>query len=174
MPHPFTMLLLFLTPPLLMEHSLQRLPLGLLSMVGLWPPLISIISQRKLYPDWQRRILAFPVLMILGIGMTWNNTRAVLSGLMGERNEFRRTPKFGQAWQASGYALRSNPSAWVELLMSLYTLWGVTIAFKVAPAFVPYLGLYAFAFGWIGLWSLWESWQVRHSAAARSNAPAPL
>ena len=174
MPHPLTMLLLLLTPPLLMAHGLQSLPLGLLSLVGLWPPLIAVLSQQTLYPDWRRRLLAFPVLMMLGIGLTWNNTRAVFSGFLGERNEFRRTPKFAQAWQGSGYALRGDGSVWMELLMSLYTFWGMTIAFKVAPAFVPYLGLYAFAFGWIGLWSLRERWQVGRKPAPQSNVTAPL
>jgi cellulose synthase/poly-beta-1,6-N-acetylglucosamine synthase-like glycosyltransferase len=174
MPHPLTMLLLLMTPLLLKAHGLQRLPLGLLSLAGLWPPLISIISQQALYPDWKRRLLSFPALMLLGIGMTWNNTRAVISGLVGEPNEFRRTPKFAQAWQASAYALRSDTGTWMELFMSCYTLWGLTIAFKVAPAFVPYLGLYALAFGWIALWSLWERWQVTRRPAAPSNVTAPL
>jgi hypothetical protein len=58
--------------------------------------------------------------------------------------------------------------------MAVYALAGVWIAFKLAPAFVPYLGLYAFAFGWISLWSLWESWQVRHGTGAQSNAAASL
>jgi cellulose synthase/poly-beta-1,6-N-acetylglucosamine synthase-like glycosyltransferase len=174
MPQPLTVLLLLLTPPLLMGHGLQRLPLGLLSLAGLWPPLIYFISQQALYPDWRRRLLSFPVLMALGIGVAWNNTRAVISGLVGERNEFRRTPKFAQAWQASGYALRGDAGVWIELFMALYALGGAWIAFRVAPAFVPYLGLYAFAFGWISLWSLWESWQVRHGPAAQSNAAASL
>jgi cellulose synthase/poly-beta-1,6-N-acetylglucosamine synthase-like glycosyltransferase len=174
MPHPFTVLLLLLTPPLLMAHGLQRLPLGLLGLAGLWPPLIYIASQQALYPDWKRRLLSFPVLMALGIGLAWNNTRAVLGGFLGERNEFRRTPKFADAWQASVYALRGDASVLMELFLASYALWGVFIALKKAPAFVPYLTLYALAFGWIGLWTLWERWQVRQRRTPQTNVAAPL
>lgn len=174
LPHPLTVILLLLTPPLLMAHGLQRLPLGLLGLAGLLPPLMYVASQQALYPDWRRRLAAFPVLMTLGIGIAWNNTRAVLGGFLGERNEFRRTPKFAQSWQGSGYALRGDSSIWMEFFLAIYALWGMWIAWKVSPAFVPYLGLYAFAFGWIGLWSLWDRWQLKHGTAAQPNAAASL
>jgi hypothetical protein len=112
--------------------------------------------------------------MALGIGLAWNNTRAVLGGFLGERNEFRRTPKFADAWQVSVYALRGDASVVIELFLASYALWGVVIALKKAPAFVPYLTLYALAFGWIGLWTLWERWQVRQRRTPQTNAAAPL
>jgi len=174
MPHPLTVILLFLTPPLLMAHGLQRLPLGLLGLAGLCPPLIYIASQQALYPNWRRRLLSFPVLTALGVGLAWNNTRAVVGGLLGERNEFRRTPKFADSWQASVYALRGDTSVVMELFLAAYALWGVTVALKVAPAFAPYLTLYALAFGWIGLWSLRERVLVRQRRTPQTNVAAPL
>jgi cellulose synthase/poly-beta-1,6-N-acetylglucosamine synthase-like glycosyltransferase len=159
-PHPLMILLLLLTPPLLISHSLQNLPLGLLGLAGLGPPLVYVISQRSLYPDWKRRMLAFPVLLAIGTGIAWTNTRAVVGGLLGTKGEFRRTPKFARAWQGSGYALRVDPNAWVELLLAAYAVWGVILALRTSPALAPYLAVYGFAFGTVALSSFLDRWTL--------------
>jgi len=159
-PHPLMVLLLLLTPPLILAHSLERLPLGLLGIVGLGPPLVYVISQRSLYPDWKRRLLAFPVLLALGTGIAWSNTQAVVGGLLGKKGEFRRTPKFARAWQGSGYALRHDPNAWVELFLAAYAVWGVILALRFSPALAPYLAVYGFAFGLVSLWGLHDRWEL--------------
>jgi len=159
-PHPLMVLLLLLTPPLLIAHSLQRLPLGLLGIVGLGPPLVYVVSQWTLYPDWKRRMLAFPVLVALGTGIAWSNTQAVVGGLIGKRGEFRRTPKFARAWQGSGYALRFDPNAWIELFLAAYAVWGVILALRTSPALAPYLAVYSFAFGLVALWGLHDRWEL--------------
>jgi hypothetical protein len=159
-PHPLMIMLLLLSPPLLMSHSLQHLPLGLLGMVGLGPPLVYVVSQRSLYPDWKRRMLAFPVLLALGTGIAWSNSQAVIGGLFGTKSEFRRTPKFARAWQGSGYAMRFDPGTWIELGLAVYAIWGVTLAMKMSPALAPYLAVYGFSFGLVGLWGLRDRWQV--------------
>jgi hypothetical protein len=154
LPHPLMIALLLLTPLLLMSGDLQRLHLSWLGLAGLGPPLVYILSQRALYPDWGKRLLAFPVLIALGTGIAWTNTRAVISGFFDRRGEFRRTPKFNQGWRGSGYALRADPNVWVELLLAAYAFWGLTLALRLNPALVPYLGLYSFSFGLVALWSL--------------------
>jgi hypothetical protein len=153
-----------------MTHSLQRPPLGLLSLAGLLPPLVYVASQQALYPDWRRRLLSFPVLMTPASASP-GTTRAVISGFLGERNEFvarRNSPS------VAGVAVtRCAPtlSVWMELLMAAYALWGVSTAVKVSPAFVPYLGLYVFAFTWITCEPV-DRWQ--HRIAAQANVTAPL
>jgi cellulose synthase/poly-beta-1,6-N-acetylglucosamine synthase-like glycosyltransferase len=174
LPHPLTVIILLLTPLLLLTRSLEHLPLSLLGLVGLWPPLMYVASQRALYPDWQRRLLAFPMLMAMGIGIAWNNTRAVVSGAMGKRGEFLRTPKFGQAGHSAGYALVGDSSLWIEIFLSLYALWGVTVALKKMPTLAPYLMLYSLAFAGVALWSIRDRLQLKHRAAAHTNAAAPL
>lgn len=169
-PHPLMIMLLLLSPPLLMAHSLQRLPLGLLGIVGLGPPLVYVVSQRSLYPDWKKRMLAFPVLLALGTGIAWSNTRAVMGGLFGTRSEFRRTPKFARAWQASGYAMRYDPGMWVELFLAAYAIWGVSIALRMSPALAPYLAVYGFAFGLVGLWGVYDRWELWWQAGHQHQA----
>jgi cellulose synthase/poly-beta-1,6-N-acetylglucosamine synthase-like glycosyltransferase len=164
LPHPLMILLLLLTPPLLITHGLEKIPLGLLGMVGLGPPLVYVVSQQRLYPDWKRRLLAFPVLVAIGTGIAWSNTQAVVSGLFGKKGEFRRTPKFARGWQKSKYALRIDRSVWIEILLAVYAMWGVSVAFKVNRALVPYLFVYGFAFGLVALWSLRDRWQLWRGA----------
>jgi cellulose synthase/poly-beta-1,6-N-acetylglucosamine synthase-like glycosyltransferase len=159
-PHPLMVILLLLTPPLLLTHAIEKLPLSLLGVVGLGPPFVYVVSQRTLYTDWKRRMLAFPVLLALGTGIAWSNTRAVVGGLLGRRGEFRRTPKFARGWQGSRYALHFDPSVWVELALASYAFWGVWLALRINPALVPYLSVYGFAFGLVALWSLHDRWQI--------------
>lgn len=170
-PHPLMLLLLLLTPPLLITHTLQQMPLGLLGLAGLGPPLVYVVSQQALYRDWSRRMLAFPVLLALGTGLAWSNTRAVIGGLSGRGGEFRRTPKFASAWQKSGYALRSDPDMWAEFMLSAYAWWGMWVALQYSPALAPYLALYGFAFGLVALWGLHDRWLMVRGANA-SAAPA--
>lgn len=165
LPHPLMILLLLLTPPLLIAHELQKMPLGLLGVVGLGPPLVYVISQQALYPDWKRRLLAFPVLLALGTGLAWSNSLAVIGGLMGRKTEFRRTPKFALTWQNSGYALRNDPGLIMELVLALYAVWGVWLALRLSPALAPYLAVYGFAFGLVAFWGIRDHWVLRRAVA---------
>jgi cellulose synthase/poly-beta-1,6-N-acetylglucosamine synthase-like glycosyltransferase len=159
-PHPIMVMMLLLTPPLIISHGLQKLPLGLLGLAGLGPPLVYVVSQRSLYTDWKKRLLAFPILLALGTGLAWTNTEAVFGGLFGRKSEFQRTPKFARAWQGSGYALRLDSSIWVELFLTAYAIWGVAVALRSSPALAPYLAVYGFAFGWVALWSLRDRFEL--------------
>jgi cellulose synthase/poly-beta-1,6-N-acetylglucosamine synthase-like glycosyltransferase len=172
LPHPLMLTLLLLTPPLMITGALKNLPLAPMGLVGLAPPLLYAIGQRILYPDWKRRMLVFPVLMMLGTGIIWNNTKAVASALFGEPGEFRRTPKFVQGWQASTYALSTNGS-WVELFIALYALWGAWLALQFEPALVPYMSLYSIALGTITIWERLDSWNLRRrgNMAIRPTPP---
>ncbi len=167
LPHPLMILLLLLTPPLILMHGFQKLPLGPLGLAGLGPLMVYVVSQQALYNDWRRRLLVFPVLMALGTGIAWNNTRAVVGGLMGARGEFKRTPKFGQNKGTNSYALSVDEAMLPEMALALYALWGVGVALQHYPPLVPYLALYSFAFAGVALWSLSDTmhWKSPFSAA---------
>jgi len=171
MVHPVIILLVILTPILIMAGQLQPLQLGILGIVGLGPPLVFVISQQALYPDWRKRLLAFPALLALGTGMAYCNAVAVIGGLMGHREEFRRTPKFVQAWQENNYALGVNSTMYVEIILSLYAFWGAWVALHQAPALLPYMLLYAVAFGSVAGWGIRDYFKMRR-AAPRTTAVA--
>lgn len=164
MPHPLMLLILLLTPPLLTSRMFQHLPLNLLGIAGLATPLIYVISQRTLYEDWAQRLLAFPVLMALGTGIAWSNAQAVISGFFGHHSEFRRTPKFVNGWQGSGYALRRDPTTWIEFALALYAFWAMALALRFSPALAPWLGIYGFSFALIAAWGLYDRWMLYRAA----------
>lgn len=163
--HPLIITMLLLTPPLLLTHTLEKLPLGPLGFAGLGPPLIFVISQRALYADWRRHLLALPALMALGTGMAWSNARAVVSGLLGRQEEFKRTPKYAAVRKSNKYSLRLNYNILFEIGLALYSLWGLELALRNAPSFVPYLLIYVIAFSVVGLWGLRDHVMMQRASA---------
>lgn len=154
---PLMLLLLLLTPPLLLLGALSPLlaPLGLFSLI---PPLLYASSQQALYPDWKRRMLAFPLLLLLATGMVWSNTWAVTRALLGCADEFKRTPKFAQEGRKNGYALHGSRAFLSELALALYALSGAFIASQTQPAAVPYLLIYVASLLTVGLWDAFDQW----------------
>ncbi len=167
--HPLLLILVLLFPWLLATGALQRVPLAPFGLAGLAAPLVYGASQRQLYGDWPRRLLAFPVLMGVGTGLALSNSLAVLAALRGEPNEFRRTPKFDRvAWQRSGYALQRGGLLLGEALLAAYSVGSVYLALREVPSLAPFLAIYAYAFSLITIWGGVEALQVRRGRARRS------
>jgi cellulose synthase/poly-beta-1,6-N-acetylglucosamine synthase-like glycosyltransferase len=163
MAHPFMLLLLLLTPPLLYIDVLDQIALAPLGLASLGAPIVYLVSQHYLYPDWPRRLMIFPILLGLGTGLALNNTLAVLSALRGGPNVFQRTPKFrGHDWQKSRYALRGDWTILGEAFLAFYSFGGGLLALRNAPSLAPFAFIYAYAFGMVMLWGLTESYLVRH------------
>ncbi|MBZ0299218.1 MAG: glycosyltransferase [Anaerolineae bacterium] len=172
LPQLLMLLIILLTPPLIGTHGLHRLPLGPLGLAGLGPPLLLVVSQRELYRNWQQRLLVFPVLMVLGIGLSWNNSLAVLRGLSsaGRQSEFLRTPKFTSDWSTSAYALRVDRQVWGEIFLALYSLGGLLIARHTYPTLMPYLALCTLGFSLVAIWTLYDTWRIAHHRPRQRKA----
>lgn len=151
LPQLLMLLMLLLIPPLLLLDSVQRLVLAPLGVIGLIPLVMLTIAQLKNGGRWWERLLAFPVLLLLGSGLIWSNAAAVIGGLSATGGEFRRTPKFGHEWQRSSYALRGGSLPLAEALLALYALWGAYLALRELPALVPYLLVHAAGFALVSL-----------------------
>jgi len=161
--HPLLVLLLLLTPPTLFVPSpLQRVS-GLLGPICLGPILVFATAQRALYRDWLRRLLAFPLLTLVGTGIAWSNARAIARGLARWGGDFARTPKFhleGRrgAWHTSRYRLSEDRAAVGEILLALYALGTALAAWELGRAgVIPFLLLYAASFGLVAGASLSEA-----------------
>jgi len=124
---------------------------GLLLSLG--PPLVYVISQHRLHRDWTRRLTSLPLLILVGIGMAWNNTMAGWRGLTRWGGTFARTPKFrveGKAgkWLDNSYRLDIDVSIIGEASLTVYALAATVLAHQAGRyAMVPFLLLYAAAFG---------------------------
>ncbi len=128
-------------------------------------PLFYAEAQRRIYPNWRRRLLHLPGLMACAIGLSVINTRAVLSGLMNRTSPFVRTPKYNldnRGSTESGhkhfgriYRTQVDITALAELLLAGYLV--VAGAYGVSHGqmnILPLLFLPAWGFAWIGWQSL--------------------
>jgi cellulose synthase/poly-beta-1,6-N-acetylglucosamine synthase-like glycosyltransferase len=91
-----------------------------------------LVTLRHLHPKtWTGQIKYIPLVMSMGIAMTFNNARAVLEALLGVKTGFVRTPKYrieksGDAWARKTYVKRGLTFPFLELLFAIYfafTIW---------------------------------------------------
>jgi cellulose synthase/poly-beta-1,6-N-acetylglucosamine synthase-like glycosyltransferase len=171
--HPLMIGLLLITLPLLLLPTAPQLRLGGLSLFCLAPPLVYALSERALHSDWPRRLRAFPLLTLIGMGIAWNNTRAVWRGLTRWGGTFARTPKFqllGKegSWRNSIYRLRVDPSVFGEVFLSLYALGTAVVAWRIGQrGLLPFLLLYAASFASVAGMELGQAILARRGRRSR-------
>jgi len=117
------------------------------------------VSQRALRADWLAHMRYIPAVMAVGIGLSVNNTRAVL-GALTDHGTFRRTAKYGvigrgDEWQSKRYRRSALGQPIVEVGFGLYFTVGVVYAVSAglfAP--LPFLVLFQVGFLYTGFQSL--------------------
>ncbi|MBL8151639.1 MAG: glycosyl transferase family 2, partial [Blastocatellia bacterium] len=126
-------------------------------------------AQWYLYPDsWKKRLKYLPLVMAMGIGLTFSNARAVLEALFKIESSFVRTPKYKieslrDSWltQAMKYKRRKGLIPFLEILSALY--FAVTIYYALTRSIfgtVPFLFIFLFGYGYTGILSMFQSsWQ---------------
>ena len=140
-----------------------------LSMVNFYA-----VSQRAVRRDWLSQLRYVPLAIAVGIGLSVNNTRAVLGALRRVRPRFVRTPKYGvvgrrDEWRSKRYRQAVAGQPLVELALGLYfTLAAIGAASSGLFAAVPLLGIFSFGFLYMGLASLLQ--QLRPGRAGMSGA----
>ena len=128
------------------------------------------ISQVAIYRDWRRRVALIPAVMVLGIGMGVNQTRAVLEALAGRQTPFVRTPKSGieragQRLAGQSYQAVVGRTPWIEAGLCAYHLVGIALTAHAGYWLaLPFQALFCLGFGYVGLSSLWGA----HPNAARA------
>jgi cellulose synthase/poly-beta-1,6-N-acetylglucosamine synthase-like glycosyltransferase len=86
------------------------------------------MSQREVTKDnaaWRSRLKYLPAVLAAGIGLSINNSRAVLEALFGHETEFTRTPKYrvegqGDDWKAKRYRGPASLVPYLELTLGIY------------------------------------------------------
>jgi cellulose synthase/poly-beta-1,6-N-acetylglucosamine synthase-like glycosyltransferase len=119
-----------------------------------------MVCQREIHRDWRTRIKYLPFLMSIGIGLSINNTRAVIEALLNSQGEFTRTPKYriegdGDEWITKKYRQSVAVQPLVELMLGLYFTW--TVFYALANQIygtVPFLVLFQIGFLYTGLLSI--------------------
>jgi cellulose synthase/poly-beta-1,6-N-acetylglucosamine synthase-like glycosyltransferase len=150
-------------------YFLGHLPYNstLLGFAVLILPLAVVWSQIALRAKWWKSFLYFPLLFLIGIGISLTISQAIWDALIGHKNEWLRTPKFSDVnQQTSAYALPLDKATWSELLLAIYGFFTAYLAFTRAPSLVPFILLYAFAFlltATLGFLHAGRSQETKHS-----------
>ena len=140
--------------------------------------LFYLYSQKDVYPDWQKRMLLFPLFLAGSMGFSVNNTKAVIEGLIKKKSEFVRTPKYSVVsrkdnWLDKKYAMmKVNYTVVIEVVLALYCLFGVAASiYYVELAAVPFQLLFSIGFGLVGWLSLKHAWLARKVAHVHQSLP---
>jgi cellulose synthase/poly-beta-1,6-N-acetylglucosamine synthase-like glycosyltransferase len=161
MVHPLMLLTVLLTLPMSFSNSWVLSVSPWLMIMAAGPPALYLAAQRD--RAWLHRLRLLPLLELLGIGLSLNNTWAVVKGVLGVRQRFLRTPKFAlrqsdDPWVSRQYALSGDPFVWGEFLLSFFAAALVFVP-GVDLGFVPWLLLYASSFAYVAGVSLYQSRQ---------------
>jgi cellulose synthase/poly-beta-1,6-N-acetylglucosamine synthase-like glycosyltransferase len=134
------------------------------------------------YLDKKRtpRLLHLPLVMALGIGLAFSNARAVLEALFGIKSDFVRTPKYqveknqDETWKRKKYKRKRGLLPLLELSFSLYFLLAILYAARMGMwGTVPFLFLFFFGFGYMGVMSFVQSYSGGRLAALWKPAVKP-
>ena len=118
------------------------------------------------YLDEKRtpRLLHLPLVMGLGIGLAFSNARAVLEALLGVKSEFVRTPKYrveettDATWKRKKYRRKRGLLPLLELGFALYFLLAIAYSARLHMwGTIPFLLLFFFGFGYMGVMSLLQT-----------------
>jgi cellulose synthase/poly-beta-1,6-N-acetylglucosamine synthase-like glycosyltransferase len=140
-----------------------------------------------------RCLLQLPYLMALGVGLSINNTRAVIEAFTsagGKRNnEFVRTPKYGitgrneSADRAAidtlkrtvarpGFPFNKILTSVVEIAFGIYMTVFIWIAcvYDYAWGAVPFLMIFAGGYFYVGFSTIWTLWQMHREVSPAQPA----
>lgn len=127
-----------------------------------------IREERSVSKGLSSFLILFPSFLSLSMGLSLHNAIAAVRGLMGERTAFIRTPKLNlntnsDNWKVKKYnAVRMEMGGFLEMLLALYFLGGISLAIKYQEFhLLPFHLLLFMGFMAIGVYTL------KHSASSK-------
>lgn len=174
----------YLVQPLMLLSMLLMLPIGwfaprflgyfpLTLLASFGPPLLYLVSKTENAPRLADRLSRLPLMILVGFGLSLNNSIAVFQGLFGrETGTFVRTPKFNVlshkgGWELSTYMVPLSGMVWAELLLAIYAMLTIyLLAPRMGLSVAPWLLVYTAAYLYIALTNIIQNLtaeDVRHS-----------
>ena len=126
-----------------------------------------LLSQKELRSRWGATLWDLPCLMSVGMGLSVNNSLAVLEALWGRKTDFVRTPKLNVQGRTAGSALegyrgRLSPLALLELAAAVYFVFVLDYAVrKEIYVSLPFVLLFLSGYLYSSIRSLGEAWLPR-------------
>ena len=175
--HPLMLILsLIMVPALVVRNMISAPSVLLIDLPIFCAATLSIVnfyavSQQVVRDDWVAQMRYIPAAMAIGIGLSVNNTLAVVGTWMGRKTTFRRTPKYGvigqgDEWLTKGYRQVAVAQPIVEVCLGLYFTGGIVYAVSYGLLMtLPFLMLFQAGFLYIGLKSLLQQLFKRNVSA---------
>lgn len=139
-------------------------PLLVLSTyVALGPGGYLVVINRTWKHKWRKKAWQFFFLNFFAAGITVNNTVAVFDAVLGKKNEFLRTPKFGivkkgDDWRHKEYVLPFTKTTLLEIFFGIYGLIAIFISiFSGNPIFAPMVAVPTIGFIYVAYLSIVHS-----------------
>jgi cellulose synthase/poly-beta-1,6-N-acetylglucosamine synthase-like glycosyltransferase len=184
--YPLMVLLsLLIFPAMMMRRGTSTLTLLLVDVPLFLSATASVLtfylmSQFAGNDNWRRELRFLPAVMSVGIGLSVNNAKAVISGLFHQGGTFVRTPKYrieqaGQNWTAKRYRVGTDPTRLIEAVLAVYFL-GCTIYATVSGMWlsIPFLLLFVQGYGYMAvlsyLPSVRDAWERAKAGGAAAGA----
>ena len=159
-------LIQFLSLPVLLAaqvnlYVVSVLPaLTIATYLAMGPGAYVLVIRGMYNKSWKSKAKLLPALLIYNAGMSVNNTVAVFDAILGKKNEFHRTPKYGivtkkDDWKGKAYNLPFTQTTLLEIFFGVYGMMGIFIAiFSNNPMFVPIIALQTIGFFFIAYLSV--------------------
>ena len=169
-------LIQFLSLPVLLAAQINLYVVSVLpaltiaTYLAMGPGAYVLVIQGMYNKSWKSKAKLLPALLIYNAGMSVNNTVAVFDAILGKKNEFHRTPKYGivtkkDDWKDKAYNLPFTQTTLLEIFFGVYGIMGIFIAiFSNNPVFVPIIALQTIGFFFIAYLS------VSHSQFKRNKS----
>ncbi len=147
--HLLLLTLLGLSVPLAVADARFSPLMILFGIAGIAQPLLFIISQRLLYPDWNKKLRHLPTLLLVAAGIAPSASRGVLGAIFARQTPFVRTPKGKGKKGLQQYRLPFDWIVFVEVGLAIYAGIGLIFALyhgNIGPLFLLLTCLFGFAY----------------------------
>ena len=173
--YPVGMLVFLISVPLAYLQPHMPPTLGLLSAATAGPSVMFAVAQLMGYSNGLRRLLALPLLIIIGIGITISNTKAVFMAFTNHKMIWNPTPKYNISSKKNGnetsvFSAKIDSTVWLELFMTLYMGLGLGIAIDRTPSLIPLMTLGMLSFGYVSIMGLVDAHRPKKKAQRASSS----
>ena len=176
--YPF-MLVQFLALPILLTQHINLYLVSFIPIItiatylAMGPGAYLMILQKVYRESWRQKAKTLPFLLVYNAGLSVNNTVAVFDAVVGKKNVFHRTPKYGTLkskndWKDNAYNLPFTKVTLLEIFFAVYGMVGIMVSIlHNHPIFAPIIAIQTIGYFYVTYQS------ISHSRFKRHKSPVP-